>query len=151
MFAMKNFVMPMDPHSSNSQAKDIPTIVFKPKKEKMEKSEIKPERRAEQVPKSAVIEKKEENPRVAEAQEKSIPVEKAIEQAPKSMNEVPKVGGSKGPKKIRFEKGSKEAAEWGKEMSLRRKLKKEGTMKEKVVEVKPMTETIIAESVKPIA
>jgi hypothetical protein len=150
MFSMKNFVMPSDPHSMHAKEKDVPTVVFKPKKEKMEKKEIKPERRAEQAPKS-VVEKKEieiSKPRVAEAQERAIVAEKAVEQVAKPV-EAPKR--SSGPKKIRFEKGSAEAVEWGKEMSLRRKLKKEGTMKEKVVEVKPMTETIIAESVKPVA
>lgn len=143
MFGMKNFVMPSDPHSHNKE-KDVPVIVFKPKKETVPK--LKAEKAVEQAPKPIKEVKKEVvKPRIAEAQEKAIPVEKAVEQASKPS------GGSKGPKKIRFEKGSAEAVEWGKEMSLRRKLKKEGTMKEKVVEVKPMTETIIAESVKPVA
>jgi hypothetical protein len=144
MFAMKNFVMPTDPHATHAKANDAPTVVFKTKKEKNEVPKLKAEKATEQAPKPMKEVSEPPKPRVAEAQEKSIPVEKRAE--------VAKVGGSKGPKKIRFEKGSAEAVEWGKEMSLRRKLKKEGSMKEKVVEVKPMTETIIAESVKvPVA
>ncbi len=134
---MKNFVMPTDPHAIHAKAKDVPVIVFKPKKEKVEKTELKPERRAE---KTVIVEKVVEKPRIAEAQERSIVAEKAVEKP------IEKSSTSKGPKNIRFKKGSAEAVEWGKEMSLRRKLKKEGTMKEKVVEVKPMTETIVAEA-----
>ena len=141
MFGLKNFVIPTDPHS-HIKEKDVPVLVFKPKKEsvpklKAEKAVDKP---IKEVPKKEVI-NEVPKPRVAEAQEKAIPVEKRAELAKPVETK----------KKIRFEKGSQDAIEWGKEMSLRRKLKKEGTMKEKVVDVKPMTETIIAESVKPAA
>jgi len=141
MFSMKNFVMPTDPHAVHAKAKDAPTVVFKPKKEaKNEVPKLKAEKAVDKPakPMNEVIEKVV---RIPEGQEKAIPVEKRTEVA-KPMNEVPT------KKKIRFEKGSADAIEWGKEMSLRRKLKKDGTMKEKVVEVKPMTETIVAESVK---
>ena len=138
MFTMKNFVMPSDPHMTHKE-KDTPIVVFKPKKDVTKKENQQPKLKAEKpIEKSVVVEKKQEAPRVAEAQEKSIIAEKRAEVAKPA---APK-------KKIRFEKGSAEAAEWGKEMSLRRKLKKEGTMKEKILDVKPMTETIISESVK---
>lgn len=139
MFGMKNFVMPMDPHAMHKE-KDTPVVVFKPKKEK---TEVVPKLKAEKAvdkPMNEVSKKEvsEKAVRVPEAQEKAIPVEKRAEVAkPKEVK-----------KKIRFEKGSADAIEWGKEMSMRRKLKKEGAMKEKVVDVKPMTETIVAESVK---
>lgn len=145
---MKNFVMPSDPHSMHAKANDAPTVVFKPKKEVKKEvsqvSKLKAEKAVEQAPKPVEVAKKEGSQvsRIPEAQEKAIPVEKRAEVAKPA--EV--------KKKIRFEKGSVDAIEWGKEMSLRRKLKKEGTMKEKVVEVKPMAETIVAESVKaPVA
>ena len=139
MFMMRNFVMPSDPHMKHKE-KEVPIVVFKPKKEAVKKENDQPKLKTEKpIEKPLAVEKKMESVRVPEAQEKSIPVEKPVE--------APKATATK--KKIRFEKGSQDAIEWGKEMSMRRKLKKEGTMKEKVVDVKPETEKVIMESVKP--
>jgi hypothetical protein len=131
---MKNFVPPHDPHIP-PRSKDVPVIVFK-SKEKKEKNEIIKAEKPVEKPSPSMIKQvvQEVKPRTdlkSEGEEKAIIAEKPVEK---------KVEVTK--KKIRFEKGSPEAMQFGKEMALRRKLKKEGLMKEKVVEVREKVEEV---------
>lgn len=111
-----NFPVPVDLHRSN---KDVPVVIFKSKEKKVtaEEPKVKKVTEVKKVMKVEAPKPAEVKPTVMVEVKKEVKVE-----APK--------------KKIRFEKGSAEAMQFGKEMALRRKMKKEAMMKEKVVEVK---------------
>jgi hypothetical protein len=110
------------------------TIVFKPKKEKVQT----PETKLIEVVKYVEVEK----PKSKLKSLKPIKAERAVEQvaptpAPAPTPVVAPVVVAPIPKgRIIFEKGSEEAKQWGKEMALRRKLAKEAKAKQTVVEVK---------------